>query len=579
MQSNAALKQNNFDYARQVVDYLKTATYEQALDVYDAVMNDPNLDNWVTAQVGLHDRFFMMTIILGVEAVFKQYNPEWIYERCREVEKNPDGYLDLWAREHFKSTIITFTGSIQEIAKDSQIYQDLDPEDGWFRGLSQEITIGIFSHNNKIARDFVARIKRECEDNSNLPLLYPDVFWDNPRKDSPTWSRDDGLVMKRKGNPTEATVSGWGLVDALPTSKHFKLCIFDDTVTEKSVSTPEMIIKTTEAWELADYLSSQISYEIPPRKWHIGTRYNYADSYHVIIQRQAAIPRLYPATDTGTPDGKPVLLSDAQWRDKRKNTSPRTLACQMLQNPIAGEEQEFKAEWLRRWEIRPETLNIVICVDPASSKKKGSSNTAMAVIGIDANRNKYLLDGACHKMGLKDRWTMLKTLRYHWIKQPGIQVVKVAYEKYGMQADIEHFKEMMLIENKSFPIEEVSWPKDRMEGAKDDRIRRLIPDHANWRFFYPWEPSKKEPHMKDTRLMREAEERGKKYLCAKPIRRINEDGRVYNLFKYLVDNEILFFPATTMKDLLDAMSRFYDVNMGPPMIFDEEELLPDYLED
>ena len=39
----------------------------------------------------------------------------WFYERIREVEAKPNGHLDLWAREHAKSSIITFGQTISDI--------------------------------------------------------------------------------------------------------------------------------------------------------------------------------------------------------------------------------------------------------------------------------------------------------------------------------------------------------------------------------------------------------------------------------------------------------------------------------
>ena len=129
---------------------------------------------------------------------------QFAFERCREVEANPDGFLDLWSREHWKSSIITFGKTIQDIL--------IDPE----------VTFGIFSHTRPIAKAFLRQIMRELEGNRVLHKSFPDILWGQDVRQAPKWSEDDGIIVKRKSNPNEATVEAWGLVDGQPTSKHFR---------------------------------------------------------------------------------------------------------------------------------------------------------------------------------------------------------------------------------------------------------------------------------------------------------------------------------------------------------------------
>ncbi len=137
------------------------------------------------------DRYYLLVKILHRTDV---WHP-WLYARCREVEAHPDNHLDLWAREHYKSTLITFAWVIQEILK------------------NPSITVGIFSHTKPIAKAFLAQIKREFEVNQLLKGLFPDVLWADPTKEAPTWALDSGLIVKRPGNPKECTVEAHGLVD------------------------------------------------------------------------------------------------------------------------------------------------------------------------------------------------------------------------------------------------------------------------------------------------------------------------------------------------------------------------------
>lgn len=498
----------------------------------------------------LNDRYYLLIKML------KRYDAwhPWLYDRCREVEAHPDGFCDIWAREHYKSTIITFAGVIQEILR------------------NPEVKIGLFSHTKPIAKGFLSQIKRELEGNENLKASFPEIFHANPSADSDSWSLDAGLVVKRASNPKEATIEAHGLVDGQPTSKHFDLLLYDDVVTRESVNTPEQIQKTTEAWELSDNLGTAGG-----RKWIIGTRYHYADTYSEIIKRGAARARIYPATDDGTMAGRPVLFTASEWARRIRDQGEATVACQLLANPLAGHQRMFNVTDLQVYEVRPLTLMAYLLIDPARSVKKESANTAMVVIGIDAGGNKYLLDGIDHKIDLMDRWRWMRDLWTRWVRAPGIVGLHVGYERYGAIADLDYFKERQGIEKDqngrhySFEIAELEWPRDG-ERSKLDRVQRLVPDIRGHRFYLPYPTDEDQL----TKLQRQMVSQGYEYRLSQPIVRKDENGLKYDLtdrFRL----QVSYFPFGGLVDVIDAASRIYDLEPRTPEYVDETMLEPDEL--
>jgi len=445
------------------------------------------------------DLYFLLRYICGR----KDMEHPWVFARCREVQAEPNDRIDLWAREHYKSTIITFGLTVQDILN------------------NQDITVGIFSHTRPIAKGFLRQIKRELEGNERLKALFPDVLYANPIKESPKWSEDEGIIVRRRTNPKEATVEAWGLVDGQPTSKHYGLMVYDDVVTRESVTTPDMIAKVNEAWELSTNLTSEGG-----RVRIAGTRYHFNDTYAEIIRRGGAIARIHPATDDGTPSGNPVLLTRESLEKKRVAQGAYTFSSQQLLNPVADEAQGFKTDWIinNTFKIhgRGEQFNRYIVVDPANAKKRSSDYTAMIVIGLGMDENYYVLDMLRDRLNLTQRADALFTLHKKW--KPKL----VGYERYGMMADIQHINDRMQQDNYRFHIVELGGI-----SSKSDRIRRLIPLFENRRFFFP-----------DT------------------IWRTNYEGKSVELVQAFIEEEYKAFPVGLHDDMFDALSRILDPEMA-----------------
>ena len=399
------------------------------------------------------DLFFLLYFVLD----FKEINDPFVLARVYDVQEKNDMVIDLWSRGHFKSSIKTYAYPIWRVLQ------------------NQEKRIGIFSNTRNLAIGHMRRIKSTLEHNVLLQRAFPDIFFERPQSKAEKWSEEVGLYVKRKRVYQEATFEAWGLVDFLPTGKHFTDLIYDDIVDSRNVSTQAQTEKAT-------YFFGQ-SLNLVAQKYSMsisGTRYSLKDTYAEIMKNPKWEVRLFPAEvdeeGKGKRGGYPVMMSREDLDDKFASMGPYIYSSQMLQNPVAEAMQKFNRKWLQFYpfEKKKPVLFYYLIVDPASKKKKESDYTVMMVIGTDGRRNYWLIDMVRDKLNLGERWEKLSKLVKDW------GVFDAGYEEYGMQSDIEFMERMMQETSQYFNIIPLGG-----KVSKEDRIKKLIPDFQRGRWMIP----------------------------------------------------------------------------------------------
>lgn len=232
----------------------------------------------------------------------------------------------------------------------------------------------------------------------------------------------------------------------------------------------------------------------------------------------------------------PARLSREILDQSRLDMTEAIYAGQMLQEPVPVGGGEFRPEWPQHYpngSLKPKTMNVYILVDAAGGedtnkkKRKTSDRTAMAVIGLGPDNNYYLLDLVIDRLNATERIDTLFILHRKWNELCG-KPPKVGYEKYGLMTDTHYAQKRMNEEGYRFQLIELG---GRM--AKEERIRRMIPDLQKSRWYFP-----------DTLLYTDTE------------------GRTLDMVKELTESEMAVFPRARYDDGLDAITRIYDSEMG-----------------
>ena len=329
----------------------------------------------------LDDLFFIVYFVMKV----KPANHPFVVKACQEVEEGPSSNtLDLWAREHFKSTILTVARTIQDHCR------------------NPSACIAIFSHTRPIAKGFLRSIKQVYQTSDILKHCFPEVFYQDPEKESPKWSEDDGLILKgHEPARKEASLEAWGLVEGMPTSKHFDVRIYDDVETADLVGNPDTVSKLRAAYDLSQNLGT-----LEGTHRVVGTYYTHEGLLTYLGDKRNVHGepiyhlRLKPGSDDGTEEGNPVLLTQERW-DELRAGDKYVFYCQQLLNPSPQGARKLESRYLTRIAPQsiPKNLQRFMVVDPAGDSKNGKGDAwAMGVFDVDPNKdqigasNVYLVD-------------------------------------------------------------------------------------------------------------------------------------------------------------------------------------------
>jgi intein/homing endonuclease len=341
----------------------------------------------------------------------------------------------------------------------------------------RELTTGIFSNARRPAESIMRSIKRVMEESEILKWCFPDVLWADPVKESPLWSDDKGLVVKRSGYQKESTFECWGLIDGMPTGPHFGHRIYDDVVTAAVVppqGSPETMEKVKENFDLSENLGAEGG-----TCRVIGTFYHHEDPLVYIQNKRKPdgtpvfTVRKKPATVDGSFGGASVFLNEERLNILRTNR--RTFACQQLLDPTPQEMMSLDPDMLTCVSNKelPQRLFKFMVVDFAGQgTKKKDDAWAIHVVGVNpwvtdiAGSDIYLLDTCIRPMSMDEAMRQI-VLMY---TRNG-QIWEVGVEKVSATTMEVHVENALRSQGKRGAVVKVLQPKGR---KKESRIIQAL---------------------------------------------------------------------------------------------------------
>lgn len=343
-----------------------------------------------------------------IDILAKEVLGYFILDFHRKIMKHQYGRkksLTLAPRDSGKSTICNYTKIIFEILR------------------NPNIRIGLISNTQKQAEGFLKEIKNHLEGNGRLIEIFGTQV-------GPKWDTKEIVVKSKDSKHKDSTVSCIGVGSAL-IGKHFDMIVMDDAVTEEASRT-ELQRERQRVW----FYQSLAPTMEPHAELHIiGTRYHYLDLYghfmgHTEVEGAGELKndfirikslefkvdkdkpilddfgehkkddggelRFEPILDE---NGEEILLSYFPEKhtveyllNLKSNMGTVIFNAQYQNDTTAMKGVIFKNQYFRYYTDAPKKLKIYQGVDLAVGEKDSANKFAHVTIGIDDEKNVYVLN-------------------------------------------------------------------------------------------------------------------------------------------------------------------------------------------
>lgn len=142
-------------------------------------------------------------------------------------------------------------------------------------------------------------LMQQWEGNKWLKALWPEVVWENPRRQSKKWNEKE-MLLPRKAYFPEATIETIGVGGAV-TGRHYNVMMKDDLVTFEAANS-QTVMKKAIDWHKA----SRALFDHPTESWEvlIGTRWAAFDLYRDIQDND---PSVAVITRAAVEEGEPIF--------------------------------------------------------------------------------------------------------------------------------------------------------------------------------------------------------------------------------------------------------------------------------
>lgn len=427
--------------------------------------------------------------LVSPKQVLGSIHSEWIRWATRKKHKSHQ--LTLLPRDHQKSRLIAYRTA-------------------WHITRHPDCRILYISSTADLAEKQLKFIK-DILTSSIYSRYWPEMV--NPDEGKrERWTLSEMAVdhpLRKEEGVRDPTIFTGGLTTGL-VGKHCDIAVMDDLVTGDNAYTKEGRDKVLSQYSLLTSIEGADS-----EGWVVGTRYHPDDLYGKLISMQVEkydeegeiidyddVYETFQREVEDAGDGTGEFLwprqqrSDGRWFGFDRNILARKRAqyldktqfrAQYYNDPNdssnpqidRGLFQYYDKKYLKReagkWYIQGKRLNVFGAIDFAFSRSQKADYTAIAVIGIDANSNIYVLDLERIKTGsISDYYELILDKHVYW------DIRKLRAETNAAQQSIVHeLKFQYLLPNGiSLSIDEKS--RNKNEGTKEERIAAtLVPRYEN----------------------------------------------------------------------------------------------------